>query len=82
MMTRSWILGGWAFAMLASAIPALWMSVDLARRNPLDIYLDPASGAPTAQLYWQFVRWWLPVAAPVSALALACLFLNRPAGRR
>jgi hypothetical protein len=79
---RSWILGGWLIALLASALPALWMSIGLAQRNPLDIYVDPASGAPTVKLYWQFVRWWLPIAAPVSVLALVCLFLNRPQGRR
>ena len=78
-MKRSWIAGGWLLALLASALPALWMSLDLARRNPLEIYVDPASGAPTPQLYWQFVRWWLPVALPVSLVALACMVLNRPA---
>ncbi len=31
-MKRSWIVGGWLFALLASAIPALWMAIDLARR--------------------------------------------------
>ena len=81
-MKRGWIVGGWLFAMLASALPALWMSTDLAHRNPLDIYVDPATGAPTAQLYWQFVRWWLPIALPVSLVALACMVLNRPEGRR
>ena len=81
-MKRSWIVGGWLFALLASAIPALWMAIDLARRNPLDIYVDPLTGALTAQLYWQFVRWWLPIAVPVSLVALACMFLNRPDGRR
>ena len=81
-MKRGWIVGGWLFALLASALPALWMSIGLARRNPLDIYVDPATGEPTAQLYWQFVRWWLPIAVPVSLVALACMFLNRPDGRR
>ena len=80
-MKRSWIIGGWLVAMFASALPALWMTVDLARRNPLEIYIDPASGSPTAQLYWQFVRWWLPIAVPVSLLAGACMFLNWPARR-
>jgi len=77
-MKRSWIAGGWLFAMIASALPALWMAIGLARRNPLEIYVDPATGAPTAQLYWQFVRWWLPIAIPVSLVALACMFLNWP----
>jgi len=73
-----WIVGGWLIALLASAIPALWMALDLAQRNPLAIYVDPATGAPTAQLYWQFVRWWLPIATPVSLVAFACMFLNVP----
>ena len=77
-MRRSWIVGGWLLALLASVLPALWMSADLAWRNPLEIYVDPATGTPTAQLYWQFVRWWLPIAVPVSLVALACMFLNRP----
>ena len=77
-MKRGWIVGGWLFALIASALPALWMAIGLARRNPLEIYVDPATGAPTAQLYWQFVRWWLPIAVPVSLVALACMALNRP----
>jgi hypothetical protein len=81
-MKRSWIVGGWLFALLASAVPALWMAFRLAQRNPLDIYLDPVTGSPTPQLYWQFVRWWLPVAAPMSLVALACMFLNRPGDPR
>lgn len=80
-MKRGWILGGWLFAMIASALPALWMSADLADRNPLQIYVDPASGTPTPRLFLQFLRWWLPVAVPVSLLALACMVLNRPADR-
>jgi len=78
-MKRSWIVGGWLLALLASALPALWMAADLAGRNPLELYVDPDSGLPTAQLYWQFVRWWLPIAVPVSLVALACMVLNRPA---
>jgi len=73
-----WIVGGWLFALLASAIPALWMAADLAERNPLDIYVNPESGNFTPQLYWQFIRWWLPIATPVSCVAFACMFLNRP----
>jgi len=79
---RGWIVGGWLLALLASALPPLWMSIGLAQRNPLEIYVDPETGAPTAQLYWQFVRWWLPVALPVSLVALACMILNRPERRR
>jgi hypothetical protein len=77
-MKRSWIVGGWLFALLASAIPSLWMAGDLADRNPLGIYVDQ-SGAYTPQLYWQFFKWWLPIALAASALALACMVLNRPA---
>jgi len=77
-MKRGWLVGGWLFALLASAIPSLRMATDLAQRNPLGIYVDD-SGAFTAQLYWQFFKWWLPIAGAVSLLALACMFLNRPA---
>jgi hypothetical protein len=76
-MNRSWIFGGWLFALVASAIPSLWMASDLAERNPLGIYVDE-SGAFTRQLYWQFFKWWLPIASAASALAIACMFLNRP----
>jgi hypothetical protein len=72
-----WIAGGWLFALLASAIPSLWMARDLAERNPLGIYVDD-SGAYTARLYWQFFKWWLPIAGSASLLALACMALNRP----
>jgi hypothetical protein len=77
-MRRGWIVGGWLFALVASAIPSLWMAGDLAERNPLGIYVDE-SGAFTLQLYWQFFKWWLPIAGGASALALACKILNRPA---
>jgi hypothetical protein len=77
-MKRGWIVGGWLFALVASAIPSLWMASDLAERNPLGIYVDDG-GAWTAQLYWQFFKWWAPIASAASALALACMFLNRPA---
>ena len=77
-MRRSWIVGGWLFALAASAIPSLWMARDLAERNPLGIYVDD-SGAWTPQLYCQFFKWWLPIAGAASALALACMVLNRPA---
>lgn len=77
-MKRGWIVGGWLFALMASAIPSLWMADDLAQRNPLGIYVDD-SGEFTAQLYWQFLKWRLPIAGAASLLALACMFLNRPA---
>jgi hypothetical protein len=76
-MKRSWIVGGWLFALVASAIPSAWMAADLAERNPLGIYVDE-SGVWTARLYWQFFRWWLPIAGATSVLALACMGLNRP----
>jgi hypothetical protein len=28
------------------------------------------------------LTWWSPIAVPVTLLALACMVLNRPAGRR
>ena len=77
-MKRGWIVGGWAFAMFASALPSLWMTVDLGQRNPLGIYLGD-DGWPTVRLVLQFFRWWLPVSVPVSLLALAAMALNRPA---
>lgn len=77
-MRRAWIVGGWLFALVASAIPSLWMAGDLATRNPLGIYVDE-SGAYTRQLYWQFFKWWLPIAGSASALAFACMVLNRRA---
>ena len=73
-----WIVVGWLFALVASAIPSLWMAADLADRNPLGIYVDE-SGAYTPQMYWQFFKWWLPIGGAASALALACMALNRPA---
>ncbi|OYW45314.1 MAG: hypothetical protein B7Z08_10355 [Sphingomonadales bacterium 32-68-7] len=76
---RAGIIGGWLIAMLASALPAAWSAAELAERNPLGIYADRMTGAFTPQLYWQFLRWWLPIAVPVSLLALACMFLNRRA---
>jgi len=75
---RRWIVGGWLIALAGSALPSLWMAADLAQRNPLGIYVDD-SGAYTAQLYWQFFEWWLPIAGATSALALACMVLNRRA---
>ena len=76
-MKRSWILGGWLIAMAASAGPALWMTADLIERNPMGRYVDGATGAWSPDLVVLFLRWWLPVAAPVSLLALACMVLNR-----
>jgi hypothetical protein len=81
-MKRSWILGGWFIAMLASALLPLWSLADKIEHNPLGKYVDVETGAWTAQVYWQFLRWWLPIAAPVSLLALICMVLNRPADRR
>ena len=77
-MKRSWIVGGWAFALLASALLPLWTLADRVERNHLGQYIDPETGALTAHVYWQFFRWWLPIAVPVSLMALACMFLNRP----
>ena len=80
-MKRSWIVGGWLIALLASALPPLWFIADRVQRNHLGKFVDPATGAPTMQLCWQFLRWWLPIAVPVSLLASACMFLNWPARR-
>lgn len=78
-MKRGWIVGGWLFALVASMLPALWTAAELAGRNPLGLYADPVTGTPTLRLCWQFLKWWLPIAVPLSLLALACMYLNRPA---
>jgi|GEM_PF-2962243 hypothetical protein len=73
-----WILGGWFFALLASSLPVLWVMADRIERNPLGLFVDAETGQWTTHVYWEFFRWWLPVAVPVSVLAVACMFLNRP----
>ena len=78
-MRRSWLVWGWAVALLAAALPAAWLAYGLATRNPMGLYVDPVTGQPTARLFRQFLRWWMSGAVPVSALAMACLFVNRPA---
>lgn len=77
-MKRTWIVGGWLIALLSSAGPSLWATADRVRTNHLGKYIDPLTGAWTSEVYWQFLRWWLPVAVPASLLALACMYLNRP----
>ena len=79
MKRRGWIIGGWIFALAASALPVLWAAADRVQRNPLGKYVDPETGAYRMHLYQQALAWWLPIAIPVSLLALACMFLNRPA---
>jgi hypothetical protein len=80
-MKRSWIVGGWLFALLASTLLPVWVLADRIERNPLGQYVDPETGAWTALVYSRFFQWWLPIAVPVSLLAFACMFLNRPADR-
>ena len=77
-MKRGWIVGGWLFALLASALPVLFFMADRIERNHLGKFVDPATGAWTPQVYSQVLTWWSPIAIPVSLLALACMFLNRP----
>lgn len=76
-MLRSRILWGWLFALAASALPALWATASQIERNPLGKFVDARTGAWTAEVYWQFFHWWLPMATAVSVLAFACLFLDR-----
>ena len=78
-MKLGWLLGGWLFAMAASAGPALWVAAGYVHRNPLGKYVDEATGAYTPLLYEMVLRWWLPIAVPVTLLALACLVMNRRA---
>ena len=77
-MKRSWIVGGWLIALVGSALPPLWFMADRIERNHLGKFVDPATGAWTPQVYSQFLTWWSPIAVPVTLLALACMFLNRP----
>jgi len=77
-MKRGWIVGGWLVALMASALPVLWVLADRVERNHLGKFVEPETGAWTTQVYSQFLAWWLPIAVPVSLLALACMVLNRP----
>jgi len=77
-MKRSWIAGGWFVALVASALLPLWVLAGRIERNHLGRFVDPETGAWTTQVYSQFLSWWLPIAVPVSLLALACMVLNRP----
>ena len=80
-MKRGWIVGGWGFALLASALLPLTSLADRIERNHLGKYVDPETGSWTIEVERTFLDWWLPIAVPVSLLALACMFLNRPADR-
>ena len=80
-MKRGWIVGGWGFALLASALLPLTSLADRIERNHLGKYVDPETGSWTIEVVRTFLDWWLPIAMPVSLLALACMFLNRPADR-
>jgi hypothetical protein len=79
---RSWIVGGWLFALLASALPVVVFMADRVQRNHLGKFVDPETGAWTPQVYSQFLTWWSPIAVPVTLLALACMVLNRPGNPR
>ena len=81
-MKRSWIVGGWLFALVASALPPVWFMADRIERNHLGKFVDPETGAWTPQVYSEFLTWWSPIALPVTLLALACMVLNRPAKPR
>ena len=81
-MKRSWIVGGWLFALVASALPPAWFMADRIERNHLGKFVDPETGAWTPQVYSEFLTWWSPIALPVTLLALACMVLNRPAKPR
>ena len=80
-MKRGWIVGGWGFALLASALLPLTSLAARIERNHLGKYVDPETGSWTIEVVRTFLDWWLPIAVPVSLLALACMFLNRPADR-
>lgn len=73
-----WIVGGWGIALFASALPVIWFVAERVERNHLGKYVDPHTGAWTPEVYSLFLTWWSPVALPVTLLAGACMFLNRP----
>jgi hypothetical protein len=77
-MKRSWVVGGWLFALLGSALPVIYFMAERVGENRLGKFVDPETGAWTSQVYSQFFTWWSPIALPVTLLALACMFLNRP----
>jgi hypothetical protein len=82
MIGRGWLLVGWLVAMGGSALPALWSTARRIETNPLGKYVDSITGAWTAQVYWHFLGWWLPIAIPVGLLAGACMVLNWPPDKR
>jgi len=75
---RSWIVGGWLIALVSSALPVAWVVAGKIERNPLGKFVDMETGAWLPHVYATFFEWWLPIAVPVSLLAFACMFLNRP----
>ena len=75
---RGWIVVGWLFAMLASALFPIAEMAERIETNPLGNFVDPLTGAWKPRVYWQFLGWWLPIAIPVSVLAGACMVLNWP----
>lgn len=75
-MKRQRVFAGWAIALLASALLPLWSVARRIAENPLGRYVD-ADGHWTFDVYAHFARSWFPIALGVSALALACLFLDR-----
>ena len=74
----NWIVGGWLISLVASALPVAWVLAGQIARNPLRKFVDPLTGEWMPHVYITFFQWWLPVAIPVSLLAMACMFLNRP----
>lgn len=74
---RGWIVGGWLISLAASLLPVLWVLSQKIERNPLGKYVDVATGQWTWEVYRTFLLWWLPIAVPITLLALACMFLNR-----
>jgi hypothetical protein len=78
---RAWIVGGWIGALVASALPVVWVMADYVERNHLGKFVDPETGGWTSEVYSQFFNWWWPIAVPVTVLALVCMILNRPERR-
>ena len=77
-MKRGWIVGGWGFALLASALLPLTSLADRIERNHLGKYVDPETGSWTIEVVRTFLDWWLPIAGKPAG---ARLHVPEPAGR-
>ena len=75
-MRRTHLLAGWLIGLAAAAVLPLWATAQRIAENPLGRYVTP-EGTWTADVFVRFFWAWLPIAAGVSVLALACMFVDR-----